>query len=197
MINLALADIFIVVFGYPIAIHANLRGELLDTSHCVWAGFVNGTVGIASIFTLTEMIVVTYNGLKQISTTARLSRRQVICLIGSAWLYGGLCMLPPLLGWNRFVLAASKLVVVLFGQGNQLQIQLTIFSLLYWPCSSSCRPRKCRDPNKTAKLWTKDSAHDSNVCDRFCVELVAILFRQPRCSFHQKSRDSIRGSRNS
>ena len=109
MINLALADIFIIVFGYPIAIQANLRGELLESSHCSWGGFVNGTVGIASIFILTEMGVVSYYGMKQVNRNcSRLSTRQVICLNGAAWLYGGLCMLPPLLGWNRFVLSASR-----------------------------------------------------------------------------------------
>ena len=109
MINLALADIFIIVFGYPIAIQANLRGELLKSSHCSWGGFVNGTVGIASIFTLTEMSVISFFGVKQLNRNFRLSARQIVCLIGAAWLYGGLCMLPPLLGWNRFVLSASKL----------------------------------------------------------------------------------------
>lgn len=109
MINLALADIFIVAFGYPIAIHSNLRGRLLGSSRCVWSGFVNGAVGIASIFTLTEMVVVSYFGVKQISANnSRLSTQKVICLIGSSWLYGSLCMLPPLLGWNRFVLSSSK-----------------------------------------------------------------------------------------
>lgn len=108
MINLALADILIIVFGYPIAIKANLRGELLQNSSCDWVGFINGTVGIASILTLTEMGVSSYYGLKQVNRNLRLSARQVVWLNGAAWLYGGFCMLPPLLGWNRFVLSASR-----------------------------------------------------------------------------------------
>ncbi|KAL9974533.1 hypothetical protein ACROYT_G011579 [Oculina patagonica] len=109
MINLALADIFIVAFGYPVSIQSNLRGEFLESSHCMWSGFVNGTVGITAIFTLTEMVVVSYFGVRQVNTnTSRLSTRQIICLIGSAWFYGGLCMLPPLVGWNRFVLSSSR-----------------------------------------------------------------------------------------
>ena len=108
MVNLALADMFIIVFGYPIAIQTNLRGELLSNTTCVWSAFVNGTVGIASIITLTEMVLVSYYGLKQVSTNTRLSGGEIACLIAGAWIYGGLCMLPPLLGWNRFVLNASK-----------------------------------------------------------------------------------------
>lgn len=108
MINLALADILIIVIGYPIAIQANLRGELLTKSSCQWVGFINGTVGIASILTLTEMSVLSYYGLKQVNRNLRLSARQVVWLNGAPWLYGGFCMLPPLLGWNRFVLSASE-----------------------------------------------------------------------------------------
>lgn len=109
MMNLALADVFIIVFGYPIAIQANLRGQLLESSFCSWGGFINGAVGITSIFTLTEMSVMAYHGLKQVNASTRYSASQVACLIGTAWLYGILCMLPPLLGWNRFVVSASKI----------------------------------------------------------------------------------------
>ena len=110
MINVALADISIIVFGYPIAIQSTLRGELLERSTCVWVAFINGTVGITSIFTLTEMVVMSYFGVKQVNTnTHRLSTNQVVFLIGSAWLYGSFCMFPPLVGWSRFVVASSKI----------------------------------------------------------------------------------------
>ena len=110
MINVALADISIIVFGYPIAIQSTLRGELLERSTCVWVAFINGTVGITSIFTLTEMVVMSYFGVKQVNTnTHRLSLHKVVFLIGSAWLYGSFCMFPPLVGWSRFVVASSKI----------------------------------------------------------------------------------------
>lgn len=110
MINVALADISIIVFGYPIAIQSTFRGKLLERSTCVWVAFINGTVGITSIFTLTEMVVMSYFGVKQVNTnTHRLSTHQVIFLIGSAWLYGSFCMFPPLLGWSRFVVTSSKI----------------------------------------------------------------------------------------
>lgn len=110
MINVALADISIIVFGYPIAIQSTFRGKLLERSTCVWVAFINGTVGITSIFTLTEMVVMSYFGVKQVNTnTHRQSTHRVIFLIGSAWLYGSFCMSPPLLGWSRFVVTSSKI----------------------------------------------------------------------------------------
>ena len=109
MINLAFADTFIVVFGYPVAISAKLAGKILEQGgHCEWVGFVNGTVGITSIITLTEMAIVSYRGLKSLNATERLSSKQVYYLIVGAWMYGGIAMSPPLLGWNRFVLTLSK-----------------------------------------------------------------------------------------
>ena len=109
MVNLALADIFIILFGYPVALQAHLRGMLLESSHCSWGGFVNGAVGISSIFTLTEMSVVSYYGLKRLNSSSSYSATQVAFLMAVAWLYGVLCMFPPLVGWNRFVLSASKI----------------------------------------------------------------------------------------
>lgn len=108
MINLALAGIFIILFGYPISIHVNLGGTLLKTSHCSWRGFVNGTVGITCICTLTEMSAVSYYGLRRVNRNSNITIRQGVALIGAAWSYGILCMIPPLLGWNRYVLSASR-----------------------------------------------------------------------------------------
>ena len=110
MVNVALADISIIVFGYPIAIQSTFRGKLLESSTCVWVAFINGTVGITSIVTLIQMVVVSYFGVKQVNMNPRrLSTHQIIFLIGSAWLYGSCCMFPPLVGWNRFVVTSSKI----------------------------------------------------------------------------------------
>lgn len=109
MINLALANIFIMTFGYPIVLQANIRGKQLKSSKCVWVGFINGSVGIASIFTLTEISVGSYHGLKHVKRSIQFPLSQIIVLTSVAWLYGGLCMMPPLLGWNRFVLSVSEI----------------------------------------------------------------------------------------
>lgn len=110
MINLAVADLLIIIFGYPTQVHANFTADgIPDDSHCNIRGFINGIVGITCIFTLTEMGVVSYSGLRRVSGNLRLSSYQVACLIGASWCYGALCMLPPLLGWSKFVISASKL----------------------------------------------------------------------------------------
>lgn len=110
MINLAVADLVIIIFGYPTQVHANFTADgVPNDSHCNFRGFINGIVGITCIFTLTEMGAVLYSGLRRVEGIVRLSSHQVSYLIGAAWCYGTLCMLPPLLGWNKFVISASKL----------------------------------------------------------------------------------------
>ncbi|KAJ7383198.1 hypothetical protein OS493_030356, partial [Desmophyllum pertusum] len=57
MMNLAIADLLIVVFGYPVIISNNLNGDLMraGSPFCIWSGFINSTTGITSIATLTAM----------------------------------------------------------------------------------------------------------------------------------------------
>lgn len=107
MINLAVADLFIVVFGYPTIISGNLKGDLLvaESPLCVWSGFVNGTTGIASIATLTVLSGTVYQNIKRNcpNSQCNVSQRQSVVLIVCSWLYGFIAMSPPLVGWNRFV----------------------------------------------------------------------------------------------
>ena len=108
MINLAVADIFIIVFGYPVVVAANVSSSGLDiSSTCVWSGFVNGSVGIASIANLTMMSLVMYSSFKRLSNRTKISRNKLAAMISFTWLYGITAMIPPLLGWNEFVPGAS------------------------------------------------------------------------------------------
>ena len=105
MINLAIADIFIIVFGYPVIISVNLRGERLrqNSARCIWSGFSNGVTGISSIASLVAMSGVMYHVIKQTVPNPTLPARRMVGLIAGTWLYGIFVNLPPLLGWNRFV----------------------------------------------------------------------------------------------
>ena len=67
MVNLALADLFIIVFGYPAIIVSNLNGDLLfpESPLCVWSGFANGFSGMTCIATLTVLSGVVYQTVKR------------------------------------------------------------------------------------------------------------------------------------
>lgn len=107
MVNLALADLFIIVFGYPAIIISNLNGDLLfpESPLCVWSGFANGFSGMTCIATLTVMSGVVHQTVKRNFPPVHnvVPKRQIALLIASTWLYGFIVMLPPLVGWNRFV----------------------------------------------------------------------------------------------
>ncbi|XP_031563535.1 rhodopsin-like [Actinia tenebrosa] len=109
VINLAVADLFIVVFGYPVAITANLSCRKITTgqSRCTWSAFVNGAIGIASIVMLTEIsVLICYNitSMKPHLYRSEFTSKTFKTLaLSGAWIYGILSMSPPLLGWSRFV----------------------------------------------------------------------------------------------
>nr|AXN75739.1 opsin [Exaiptasia diaphana] len=108
-INLAIANLFITVFGYPVAINVNLTRERLleGTVACTWYGFVNGSVGIASIVMLTEISVVMWYNMTSLFVLDNIPLKYKVALLTCPWLYGILVMTPPLFGWNRFIPGSS------------------------------------------------------------------------------------------
>lgn len=105
MLNLAFAGLFITIFGYPMSTSVILTGGDIgaDQTRCNWYGFVNGTVGIASIATFTGMTFVMSYSMHQMNPRYKFSRKVSFCLIVASWVYGVVIMLPPLLGWTRIV----------------------------------------------------------------------------------------------
>ena len=105
MMNIAIADLLIIVFGYPVMISTNLNGNLVYTGSpfCNWSGFINGMTGLTSIASLTAMSGIVYQVVKRNTPNSNASSRQSVILITGSWIYGFLTMLPPLVGWNRFV----------------------------------------------------------------------------------------------
>ena len=111
MMNLAIADIIIIVFGYPVVVAANFTSSGLNVrnsrTQCIWSGFINGSVGIASIANLTMMSLVMYSAISKVSNSTKIPRSKMIGIIIFTWVYGVMAMVPPLVGWNEFVPGAS------------------------------------------------------------------------------------------
>lgn len=109
MINLAFADIIIIVFGYPVIVISNFTKHSVRESRplCVWSGFINGSVGIASIANLTMMSLVMFSNFNKVGTTRRVPAVKMAAMILFTWVYGVTAMVPPLVGWNEFVPGAS------------------------------------------------------------------------------------------
>ena len=109
MLNLAFTDIVIIVFGYPVIVISNFTKHSVRESRllCIWSGFINGSVGIASIANLTIMSLVMFNNFNKVGTSRRVSAKKMAALILVTWLYGATAMIPPLVGWNEFVPGAS------------------------------------------------------------------------------------------
>lgn len=111
MINLAVADIIIIVFGYPVVVSSNFASSGLNLREsrplCIWSGFINGATGIASIANLTMMSLVMFHGVSSVTKTTKISTIKMAAIITFTWAYGVTSMIPPLVGWNEFVPGAS------------------------------------------------------------------------------------------
>ncbi|XP_048576992.1 visual pigment-like receptor peropsin [Nematostella vectensis] len=110
MINVAVLDLIIIALGYPVAIIANFTGIRMKEgdSQCQWTAFINGATGIAAIITLTAMSIVMRNTITHPIVKKRLSCKYLFGSLCAIWTYGILTMLPPLVGWSKFVPGAAK-----------------------------------------------------------------------------------------
>jgi len=109
MMNLAFLDILIIVFGYPVVVASNFTRQnvLENRSLCIWSGFVNGSVGIASIATLTMMSLVMFHSFNKVGNPRKVPRKKMMAMIAFTWIYGVAALFPPFVGWNKFVPGAS------------------------------------------------------------------------------------------
>ncbi|KXJ27326.1 Melanopsin [Exaiptasia diaphana] len=110
ILNLAMADLFIIIFGYPVVISATLSSQklLAGTAKCTWSAFVNGSVGIASIATLTEISYIMCRSITSIQPKIDIHKKRIAITILGAWIYGILTVVPPLFGWSRFVPGTAR-----------------------------------------------------------------------------------------
>ncbi|KAM7443612.1 hypothetical protein ABFA07_007689 [Porites harrisoni] len=111
MLNLSIGSLIIIILGYPVIISLLLSGGQIrkENATCIWSAFVNGTVGISGIVTLTEMSVVINYSLQRLNPNFRFSKKTLGFLIAGTWIYGIVSMLPPLFGWNRFAPGAAQI----------------------------------------------------------------------------------------
>lgn len=109
MLSLAFGDLFLIVFGYPTMMSVVLPGRDISVHRvqCNWYAFVNGAVGITTIATFTAMTIVLSYSLHQMNPRFRVSNKCIFHLIALSWFCGVALMLPPLLGWSRFVPGAA------------------------------------------------------------------------------------------
>ncbi|XP_032220196.2 melanopsin-like [Nematostella vectensis] len=107
MINIAMADMFIVVASYPVFIYDNIfRYPVNDFNYrCVWYGLSNCCIGMASIGSYALISVLVYKTIASnpMQKNNGLSVRFRNVLLVAIWIYGILCALPPLLGWNLYI----------------------------------------------------------------------------------------------
>lgn len=109
MLSIVVGDLILIVFGYPTMMTVVLRRLDIHAyqARCSWDAFANGAVGLTSIATFTAMTIVLSYCMHQKTPRFRVSSVTIFRLIAACWSFGVILMLPPLLGWNRFVPGAA------------------------------------------------------------------------------------------
>nr|AKS48309.1 rhabdomeric opsin 5 [Platynereis dumerilii] len=106
MINLAVSDLLMAVTGFPLYSISSFYGRwVLPDAVCLFYGACGATFGLLSINSLAAIAVDRYLVIAHsYAVTKRTNRRQAIVMIVLSWINSLCWAIPPLLGWNRYLL---------------------------------------------------------------------------------------------
>ncbi|XP_013419317.1 visual pigment-like receptor peropsin [Lingula anatina] len=102
ILNLAISDISLPVFAYPLAIYSLFKHQWsFGNAGCIYYGFISFFAGVYSIGLLTAISISRYMKLCKTSN-AELSVCKINCGVLGSVLYSLGCSLPPLFGWGEY-----------------------------------------------------------------------------------------------
>ncbi|CAF1110378.1 unnamed protein product [Adineta steineri] len=105
LINLALTDLGLILTNTSLHSIASFNKNWpFGQQGCSFYGFCGGVCGLTSIATMAAIaltrLAVVIDPFSSLRLTERFALKCIIC----SWIYGLIWMIPPLFGWNRFVL---------------------------------------------------------------------------------------------
>ncbi|XP_071546445.1 rhodopsin-like [Panulirus ornatus] len=105
VMNLALTDLLMVLTQFPVLV-ANCYNHrwTLGPAACEIYGFCGALFGTVSIITMALIALDRYFAIVNPYSGWRLSYGKASVWVGAAWSYGVLWCIPPLVGWNQYVL---------------------------------------------------------------------------------------------
>ncbi|XP_023223957.1 visual pigment-like receptor peropsin isoform X3 [Centruroides sculpturatus] len=108
LINLAIADLGICLFGFPFSSSSSFANKwLYGDGGCQWYAFMGFLFGSAHIATLVALGLDRYFVLCNLNTRRRLIFRRYYLMIIVIWIYALFWSVMPLLGWGRYNLEPS------------------------------------------------------------------------------------------
>ncbi|XP_071106490.1 visual pigment-like receptor peropsin [Haliotis cracherodii] len=114
MLNLAIADLGINVFGFPFLAWSIIRERwMIGSIGCQWYAFNGMFFGIASIGSLAAISIDRYFLTCRYHQYLEITRRHYIWLIVAVWVNALFWAAMPLVGWSRYALEPSNIACLI------------------------------------------------------------------------------------
>ncbi|CAF1307342.1 unnamed protein product [Adineta steineri] len=105
LINLAITDLGLLLTNNSLHVISSFKTQwIFGQKGCNFYSVCGGIFGLTSIAT---MALISLNRLSAVNdpfSSLKLSARSTLRYLVCAWIYGSIWILPPLFGWNRFIL---------------------------------------------------------------------------------------------
>ncbi|XP_033944133.1 LOW QUALITY PROTEIN: rhodopsin-like [Pseudochaenichthys georgianus] len=104
LLNLAVADLFMVVGGFTVTLHTALNGYfILGVTGCNVEGFFATLGGEIGLWSLVVLAIERYVVVCKPMTNFLFEEKHAIAGLAFTWIMALTCALPPLLGWSRYI----------------------------------------------------------------------------------------------
>ncbi|KAF3860639.1 hypothetical protein F7725_000894 [Dissostichus mawsoni] len=104
LLNLAVADLFMVVGGFTVALYTALNGYfILGVTGCNVEGFFATLGGEIGLWSLVVLAIERYVVVCKPMTNFLFEEKHAIAGLAFTWIMALTCALPPLLGWSRYI----------------------------------------------------------------------------------------------
>ncbi|XP_061760263.1 rhodopsin-like [Nerophis ophidion] len=104
LLNLAVADLFMVVGGFTVTFFTSLHGYFsLGVTGCSIEGFFATLGGEIALWSLVVLAIERYVVVCKPMANFRFEEKHAIAGLGFTWIMALTCAAPPLFGWSRYI----------------------------------------------------------------------------------------------
>ncbi|CAF0957461.1 unnamed protein product [Adineta ricciae] len=131
LINLAITDLGLLLTNNSMHVISSFRKRwIFGQSGCNFYSVCGGVFGLTSIATMASISLNRLSAVNDPFSSLKLSSRSTLRCLVFTWIYGSMWIMPPLFGWNRFILEAFGTSCTFDYVSNDLTDRLFIIMLV-------------------------------------------------------------------
>eukprot|EP00058_Branchiostoma_floridae_P000632 XP_002586120.1 hypothetical protein BRAFLDRAFT_110003 [Branchiostoma floridae] len=186
--NLCLTDLIMCIVYCPVIVISSFSGRIPTDGACTMEGFVVGMASIASVGSLVAIAVERFFSItRPMKSLTILTKRTFLGGVAVVWLYSLILVIPPLLGWGRYVREETKLscsfdylstddanrsyviwlVIVAFGL--PLLVIAYCYISVFITVKKCTKKRKLMSPHKKSRSEVKTAVNAFIMTTAFCL----------------------------